>query len=64
VSGEEGEVGKQTTCQSKAYRAKGRNNFKDLGIDGRIVLNGILGKNIRTRMALYLLRIGFKGELL
>jgi hypothetical protein len=53
VPGEDGEVGKQTL-----------KHFKDLGIDGRIVLNRILGKDIRTRMAVYLLRIGFKYQLL
>jgi hypothetical protein len=62
--GEEREVGKRTTYRSKTYRAKGRNKFKNLSVDGRIVLTGVLGKDIRTRLALFSLRIGFKAELL
>jgi hypothetical protein len=61
---EEGGVGKRTICRSERYRAKRQNQFKDLSVDGTILLNGILGKGIRKRLALFSLRIGFKDELL
>jgi hypothetical protein len=64
VPGEETEVGKRTTCRWKTYRAKGQNQFEDLSVDGRIVLNGISGKDIRKLLALFSLRIRFKDELL